>query len=288
VRVGGIVGAEMFRVAREAMMAQHRRRSVLPVVMASCVVFGLAGCGGASRPTASLPQLEERQNPAGEVVRVAEAGGIGQKALAHWIAVQAATTYSSRPSRPVPAGVVPDPPLYRQCISQLRAEPVALNPHNAKKPKPKPTDANLKKECEAKYEALRQHVLLILTSFQWLAGESARDGIKISDTTVRRELERFRKGQFATAPAFEAYLRNTGQTYQDELLRMRMDLYSNELARIAGAKVHAASQQAIYEAYLRATGATSRRWAAKTTCAPGYVTQNCSNYKGRLEPELRI
>jgi hypothetical protein len=83
-------------------------------------------------------------------------------------------------------------------------------------------------------------------------------------------------------------MRNTGQTYRDELLRMRMDLYSNELARIAGAKAHAASQQAIYEAYLKATPAISRRWAAKTTCTPGYVTQNCSTYKGTLEPELHI
>lgn len=258
----------------------------VPFVTASCVVLLLAGCGGSGEKTASVPELEEPQNPAGEVVRVAGAGGVGQKALAHWIAVQAATEYRTRPTQPAPAGVVPDPPLYRQCISQLRAEAAAAGIQHSHKPRP--TDAKLKQACEAKYEALRQHVLLILASFQWLAGESAREGVTISDATVRKELERFRKGQFPSTAAFEAYLRNTGQTYQDELLRMRMDLYSNELARLAGAKAHATSQQGVFEAYLKATPAISRRWAAKTTCAPGYVMQNCSNYKGKLEPELHI
>jgi hypothetical protein len=259
----------------------------LGVVVCCLTAVVLAGCGSSGARKASVPELEGA-TAAANVVTVSGAGGIGTKALEHWIAVQSITSYNTRPARPVPPGVVPDPPRYTQCIHQLRVEPIGPNPQNPNKLKPKPTDANLKRECEAKYEAVMTHMLIILTSFQWLAGESAREGIAISGATVRKELERFRKLQFPTTAAFEAYLRNTDQTYEDELLRMRMDLYSNAIARRAGEKVHATSQRATYEAYLRASGATGRRWAAKTTCKPGYVTQNCSNYKGTLEPELRI
>jgi hypothetical protein len=269
-------------------MRRFRGMRVIPVLAACCLVVAIDGCGGSSKTTASLPGLEDSQNQAANVVRVAGAGGVDRTALAHWIAVQAGADYQSRPTHPIPPGVTPDPPLYRQCIIHLRAEPIGPDPQNANKPKPKPTDANLKKECESEYEVLRQHVLLILTSFQWLAGESARQGIHVSDATVRKELERFRKEQFSTTAAFQEYLRNSGQTYEDELLRMRVDLYSNELARVAGAKAHAASKRGAFEAYLKTAGVIARRWAAKTSCTPGYVTQNCSNYKGTLEPELRI
>jgi len=270
-------------------VARRARSRRLWLAFTVCfALLGTAGCGSSGKPTASVPELEEANDRAAEVVQVSGAGGVGQKALKHWIAVQAATNYNSLPTRPVPAGVVPDPPSYRQCIAQLRAEPLGPNPQNPNKPKLKPTDANLRKECEAKEEALRQHVLLILTSFQWLAGESAREGIKVSEGRVRNELERFRKGQFPTVAAFQAYIRNTGQTYQDELLRMRMDVYSNELARLAGERAHAKSKREGLEAFLKATPAIGRRWAAKTRCSAGYVTQNCANYKGTLEPELRI
>ena len=252
------------------------------------MIVVLTGCGSASPKAARLPDLEDARNHGAQVVRVAGAGGVSRSAVEHWIAVQAATNYNSRPSRPTPAGVAPDPPLYNKCIVQLRTEPIGVNPQTPNKPRPKPTDANLKKECEAKYEMLRRHVLIILTSFQWLAGESAERGIRVSDDEVRRELERFRKEQIGSKVAFEAYMRDTFQTYEDELLRMRMDLYSNALQRLAGKRAHVTSKSATVEAYLRTLAETGRRWASRTTCAPDYVTQNCSNYKGTLEPELRI
>lgn len=258
------------------------------VVVAAFAAISSAGCGGSGGEPAGEHSLEDASRPAENVVRVAGSGGVGITAMTHWIAVQAATDYSSEPSKPVPSGVVPDPPLYGRCIAQLRAEPVGANPQNPNKPRPKPTTANLKRECEHKEQRLRQHILLILTSFQWLAGEAARQGVKVSDAKVKSELERFRKGRFPTTAAFQEYLRNTGQTYDDELLRMRMDLYSNELARHAGERAHATSRSGMFGAYLRVLGATARRWEAKTTCRLGYVTQNCSNYKGTLEPELRI
>src|SRR5690242_15615781 len=114
------------------------------------VLTGLAGCGGSAHD--------------GVIVRVGK-GAITEGELSRWIATMA------------PEHVAPDPPRYAACIAHQEA----VSPQSVK--------AELKEECQRQYQALRQQALDFLISSQWLIGEAASSGQKMSDDEVRARLQ---------------------------------------------------------------------------------------------------
>jgi hypothetical protein len=114
------------------------------------ILVGLAACGGGARDSV--------------IVRVGE-GTITKAALARWIAAMA------------PEHVAPDPPRYRACIVHQEA----ISPQSVK--------AELGEECQRQYQALRQQALDFLISSQWLIGEAADSGLRVSDHEVQARLE---------------------------------------------------------------------------------------------------
>jgi hypothetical protein len=234
-------------------------------------VVALSSCGGKTATTSA-------ELPPSVVAQVGHAV-IKRTTLDHWISVQAITDYAERPQEPPPPGVVPDPPLYRACITRLRASP------------PVPTTSttsttSLKARCSQNYTQLLQHIMQILITFQWLIGESAARDVKVTETEVADRYARFSRERFPRDGELRKYLAATGESLSDELLRMRMDMLSNRLLQKAEAEGKTSAER--LRAIEKLFNGLPSRWVPKTNCRPGYVAPNCRQYHGPIPAEARI
>jgi foldase protein PrsA len=234
-------------------------------------VAGLAACGSSS---------------SGEpVARVAGVGSISKATLDHWIPVEAVVLYQEQPTKPVPRGVIPDPPNYTACIAYLRS-----NPQEVTATDPKPMTAQLKRKCAEKQQKLKILTLNTLIGWDWTIGAGLARGISVSKREAKRRLAEVNKRTFLKPAAFTNYLKFTGQTLADMLFRTKVQLFEVKLtnARIALEKHPGwTDQQRRQEAakFQRAMP-PSEKWAARTTCRVGYVASGCKQYKGPEAPGL--
>ena len=177
----------------------------LKVLLALCALLlpaaTMAACGGVS----------------GSTVATVDGESIEMQSFDHWMAVAAKS--SRRPN-----AQVPKPPDYAACISQKR------KPADGQ---PKAPDSQLKQQCEQEYESLRDQVLQLLISSRWLEGEASDRGISVSEAEVEKAFDLQRKQSFPKDGAFERFLRSSGQTEQDVLLRVRLDLLSTKVQQHA-------------------------------------------------------
>jgi foldase protein PrsA len=161
----------------------------------------VAGCGG-------VP---------GDAVATVDGNSIDKAQFAHWMNVAAKTSGT-------PNATVPDPPDYTQCVAQKRK--TAPKPA---KGQPKQTDAQLKTQCKQEYEGLRNQVLQLLVSFQWIDGEAKDLGLKVTDAEVQKSLDEQKKQSFPKKGDYEKFLKTSGQTNEDILQRVRLTLLSNKI-----------------------------------------------------------
>jgi hypothetical protein len=222
------------------------------------VILSLSSCGSTT--------------PSAVVVRVGNES-ISKAMLEHWTAVEAVLAYSAEPRGPAPEGVIPDPPRYAHCVAYLgTASPPAG------KAEAKPTTTQLKRACQQRYEALQHHVLDILITDDWLSGEGAAKGVTVSAGEVGQAIAR----QFPTRADYQRFLRLTGEKASDEQLLIRGDLLSVKLGQLReSAVLKSGRSQAQERSALERIGAEyTARWTARTDCRPGYVVQECRQFKG--------
>jgi foldase protein PrsA len=122
------------------------------------------------------------------------------------------------------ASQIPQPPDFKACIANKRK----TLPKPAKG-QPNVTDAQLKTQCKQEYEALRDQVLQLLISFQWIEGEAKDLGIKVSDKDVQKQFDTQKKASFPKDEDFQKFLKDSGQSLQDIMLRVRLDVLSNKI-----------------------------------------------------------
>jgi foldase protein PrsA len=79
------------------------------------------------------------------------------------------------------------------------------------------------------YDAVKQQVLQFLISADWIAGEAKERGITATDDEVKRQFEQTKKQSFPNNKAYERFLKSSGQTVQDLLFRVRLDVLSNKI-----------------------------------------------------------
>jgi foldase protein PrsA len=168
---------------------------VVPAVLA-------AGCGG-------VP---------GNAVAEVDGNAIEKSSYDHWLQVAA------RSSGQGAAGKAPVPPDFKECIAQKRK----TTPKPAKG-QPEVTDDQLKTQCKQEYEQLRDQVLQLLISFQWLEGEAAEQDIKVTDAEVKKSFEQQKKQSFPKAADFEKFLKDSGQSEADVLLQVKADLLATKI-----------------------------------------------------------
>jgi foldase protein PrsA len=119
---------------------------------------------------------------------------------------------------------VPDSPDYKKCVAEKRK----TLPKPAKG-QPETTDSQLKDQCKQEYTALRDQVMQLLTRFQWIEGEAKDQGIKITDAEVKKSFEEQKKQSFPKEADYQKFLKQNGQTEEDILKRVRLDLLSNKI-----------------------------------------------------------
>ena len=180
-------------------------RKRIPVLLALGAFFVpaafVAGCGG-------VP---------GNAVAEVDGNAIEKTAFDHWLGVasrsggQAATT-------------APKPPKFTACVAQKRK----TTPKPAKG-QPKVTDGQLKAQCKQEYGALRDQVLQLLVSFEWIEGEAKLQDVKVSDKEIQKTFEKQKKEAFPKDADWQKFLKDSGQTEKDIIKRVRLDTLSNKI-----------------------------------------------------------
>jgi foldase protein PrsA len=238
----------------------HRPSLLLGAI--ALLVIALCGCGGGGSPS--------------EVVAEVGNTAITKALLDHWTRIEAIVLYNQMPTSPVPKGVVPDPPRYTACVAYLRATPYGLA---AKKVLL--TEEQLRSQCRARYQTVRQTALSFLITWNWIIGEGTDRGLTASEAVIRKRLEQVKHAEFATESAFRHHLALTGETISDRLLRSKVKVFSAGLERKL---LEGLTPRQAVQVSKRFVGEFPRRWAAKTNCRRGYVVPNCRQYKGPLPP----
>src|SRR3712207_2905545 len=162
----------------------------------------VAGCGG-------VP---------GNAVAEVDGQAIEKSQYDHWINVAA------RSSGQGANAAVPKPPEYAECVANKRK----TTPKPAKG-QPKVTDSQLKTQCKQEYEQLRDQVLQLLISFEWLQGEAEEQGIKVSDEEVKKSFDQQKKQSFPKEADYKKFLKDSGQTQEDIMLQVKADLLATKI-----------------------------------------------------------
>jgi foldase protein PrsA len=144
---------------------------------------------------------------------------ITKKEFNHWMDAAAKGQAAQAPGG---AAAAPDAPGFQKCIAAKKKVPVP-------KGTPQPKDADLKKQCQQEYDALRQQVMQFLISAEWIQQEADARGVKPSDQDVRKEFDTQKKQSFPQDKDYQDFLKSSGQTEQDLLFRVRLDLLSNKV-----------------------------------------------------------
>jgi foldase protein PrsA len=176
-----------------------KTRFLLATAAAAVVV---AGCGG------GIP---------GDSVATVDGKSITKASYNHWLSIAAKSGGQTGAS-------IPKPPDFKECIAQKRKS----LPKPAKG-QPTTTDAQLKTQCKSEYDALRDQVLQLLISFQWIEGEAKKQDVKVTDAEVKKQFETQRKASFPKDADYQKFLKQSGQSEADILQRVKLDLLSNKI-----------------------------------------------------------
>jgi foldase protein PrsA len=159
-----------------------------------------AGCGG-------VP---------GNAVATVDGSTIDKAEFNHWLNVASKSSGTN--------ATVPDAPSYTKCVAAKRK----ATPKPAKG-QPKTTDDQLKKQCKSEYDALRTQVVGLLVSYKWIQGEADKQGVKVTDAEVKKSFDSQLKQNFPKTGDFQKFLKTSGQTQADILMRVKLDLLSQKI-----------------------------------------------------------
>jgi foldase protein PrsA len=163
----------------------------------------LAGCGDGGIP--------------GNAVAEVDGTPIEKADFEHWLNIAAKSSGQ-------PGAAVPKPPDFKECIAQ--AKKAAAKPAEGQ---PKQTDADYKKQCQQQYDQLRDQVLGLLISFEWIKREAEEQNVSVSDEEVKKAFEEQKKQSFPKEADYQKFLKSSGQTNEDVMMRVRLDALSNKI-----------------------------------------------------------
>jgi len=122
------------------------------------------------------------------------------------------------------------------------------------------------------YPALRDQTLQFLISARWIQGEARERHISITRAKVVAEYRSTKRHSFKSQREFQKFLRRSGMTIDDLLFRVRVDMTSEALRRSVVAGLHGDDREHALDDFV----VTFRdKWRARTSCATGYVTDDC-------------
>jgi foldase protein PrsA len=192
------------------------------------LAIGLSACGG------GIP---------GNSVASMAGNPITMATFDHWMYVAAKGQASESSGSPV---IVPsDPPSFTSCIAQVRKQIPSL----AKTP-----DKTIKADCSQLFTSLSSQVMDFLIKAYWYQAEAHKLGITITNADVQAAFKTAEKQEFPTATEFQSFLKETGQTLQDILYRVRINQIFTKLSKRYTTPITAATIQSYYNSHLTEFG----------------------------------
>jgi foldase protein PrsA len=79
------------------------------------------------------------------------------------------------------------------------------------------------------YDAVKQQVMQFLVSAKWIEGEASERGVSATDAEVTRQFDQTKEQSFPNDRAYQRFLRTSGQTEEDLLFRVKLDVLSNKI-----------------------------------------------------------
>jgi foldase protein PrsA len=167
-------------------------------------MIALAACGD-SVPGNSVASID------GDTITRADFG--------HWMNIAASTSQAQGTAK-----INYSPPQYTACVAAKKA--------SAPKPakgQPRPTDAQLKTQCKAEYEGLRDQVMQFLILDKWVTGEADDQGVKLSAKAEQAAFDDAVKRSFPKKADFETFLKSSGMTARDARIQVRFNTLYTKL-----------------------------------------------------------
>jgi hypothetical protein len=125
--------------------------------------------------------------------------------------------------------------------------------------------------------ATEDQTLGFLISTQWLFDEAGARRISVSETAVSKHLAEAQQKVYHTPAELQKYLAKAKETMADLLLRAKAELLESAISQqVLSAKHTTAEKQAALSSFKTAFQA---KWKAQTSCQPGYVVEDCKQYK---------
>lgn len=130
--------------------------------------------------------------------------------------------------------------------------------------------------------AVKNQVLGFLITSQWVIGEAAHLGLSVSAAEARQRLHQITAKRYPTTARLRNYLRSIGESEADLLMRVKVELLEAKIARhVTGGKTATTEPHLLLSDF---QSSFEKRWRARTSCQPGYVMEDCKEYKGARHP----
>jgi hypothetical protein len=250
------------------------------------LAIGASACGTKTPlPTARTTATTAKRivapwRPPGDLAALVGHHTITRAKVDHWIAVEAILSHEYDGDRPVPQGLVPDPPGYRKCVAFLTVHAGARRAAGTSK-------ASLKRSCAQERARLRQQAMRLLIMHYWLSEEAARQSVLAPPEETRAVTMHTYPGE-----SRHGFLASAGVRATDERLVVEDHLLLEGLQRrlpvfdVLRRSTTPESPQKVEEVELeeqRLNEEIARRWTPRTHCRAGYVVAECGEYVTRRE-----
>jgi len=125
--------------------------------------------------------------------------------------------------------------------------------------------------------------LAFLITSSWVLGEAHARNVSVSEAQVKARLASLEKQSFPKKGQLHKFLSKYHETEADLLVRVRVEMLRERIAKQATSK---ASSGKTKTALAALQSHFEARWKQVTSCKPGYVMEDCRQYKGSGEPGL--
>ncbi|HEV7937983.1 MAG TPA: hypothetical protein VGP18_08170, partial [Solirubrobacteraceae bacterium] len=119
-----------------------------------------------------------------------------------------------------------------------------------------------------------------LITSEWVLGEAAARHIEVSEAEVKQRYAQLVHESFPKTGSLKKYLAKSGETEADLLARIKVELLAAKIAAKVTAGKSGAQRTALLTAFENSFRA---HWKGYTDCKPGYVMEDCKQYKGKPE-----
>jgi hypothetical protein len=125
------------------------------------------------------------------------------------------------------------------------------------------------------YGKLKDKAIGELLDDSWIRGQAAEMGIGLRPRKVSREIEKLKRLAFKNGAQYRRFLREARYTRRDVRERVEIQMFSERIQERVAAGI--GSEAELQKAFAKFVSEYGVRWKARTVCAPGFVTNRCSN-----------